>query len=60
MEVRCPHCQHKQNTKSKLKNITCSDCQRKFPKEENKINNSVTEEIKEEKEEEEPFKVKLD
>ena len=46
MMFRCPHCGHLQNSKSKLKKITCSSCQKKFlPDEKNlsvptPINNS--------------------
>lgn len=29
--VVCPHCKHAQNTKSNLKYITCSSCQKKYP-----------------------------
>lgn len=30
MKVKCPKCDYKWNTKSKLINITCPNCQRKF------------------------------
>lgn len=29
-KVECPKCKHKQKVFSKLGNITCSSCQRKF------------------------------
>lgn len=38
VEVLCPFCNHIQQTKSKLKNVTCSSCRKKFPNP--SINNS--------------------
>lgn len=44
-EVTCPHCEHKQKTRTKLARVTCSSCGKKFPIE-NKILNSYVEENK--------------
>lgn len=71
--VSCPFCKHNQETKSKLKNITCSSCRKKFPnapiynsepdKENSNVSSGATEEAREEtktEEKGETKKVKLD
>lgn len=36
-EVRCPHCEYEFPTGSRMMMMTCSNCLKKFNKEENKV-----------------------